>query len=472
MGSLMQMANHIMDQGDAGRARGQETRLAQLMSQAYADPAQQKAILPQIAAVSPSAGAQAYKQFQDMDDDRRQQLGRYAAVFDALPDEQKVQAYPDFARQAQDVLGVPVPTQWDPAFGPRLRQIAQALGGGGGQGNVHSAFRGQNGNMWVLGRDGQVRDTGAQFDPKMQLIDTGAGWVGVNQTNLQAAPVMTGGAQPPMQQAAPQQGQYGPPPEVQMQAAPGATEEDMAYAMMAAENPNAQINVGPNGGAQMVAPATPPTVGAISTGGALPGQLTSAPKPVPQITPYQQAQLDMQAQRVSAASEARDAAIEARKVADGVKSDQKRQEQTARQVEASVAANQLVSAIDGLTKHPGFKHLGTAWGDAHINTPLVRNDAKDAKARLENIAGQVALSTMARLKALSATGATGFGSLTAPELRLLQNSIDTLQSENISNDQLQSSLKNIRDFMDKTANWVPQGGSPQAPAGWSIKALD
>jgi hypothetical protein len=131
MGNLMQMANHIMDQGDAGRARGQETRIGQLMSQAYADPSQRSAVLPQIAAVSPSAGAQAYKQFQEMGDDRRQQLGRYAAVFDALPDPQKEQAYPEFARQAQEVLGIPVPTQWDPAFGPRLRQIAQALGSGG-----------------------------------------------------------------------------------------------------------------------------------------------------------------------------------------------------------------------------------------------------------------------------------------------------------------------------------------------------
>lgn len=107
-------------------------------------------------------------------------------------------------------------------------------------------------------------------------------------------------------------------------------------------------------------------------------------------------------------------------------------------------------------------------GDVKINTPLIRSDVKDAQAQLKNIAGQVALTTMAKLKALSSAGATGFGALSAPELKLLENSIAALQSEDISNAQLKSSLKTIRDKMDKTASWNPaQGASPQpaAPAG-------
>jgi hypothetical protein len=72
--------------------------------------------------------------------------------------------------------------------------------------SVHSAFRGQNGNMWVLGRDGQVRDTGAKFDPNMQVFDTGDGVTGINRTNATAVPITMAGQQPqqPQQPQAPQ----------------------------------------------------------------------------------------------------------------------------------------------------------------------------------------------------------------------------------------------------------------------------
>jgi hypothetical protein len=140
-----------------------------------------------------------------------------------------------------------------------------------------------------------------------------------------------------------------------------------------------------------------------------------------------------------------------------------------RQAESATAASQLVAAIDTLTASPGFSDLGTEWGDVKIGTPIIRNDAKDADAQLKNVAGQVALATMARLKALSAVGATGFGALTAPELKLLQNSIAALQAEDISNAELKRSLKNIRDTMQKVADWNEPAASPTPPAPASPK---
>jgi hypothetical protein len=171
------------------------------------------------------------------------------------------------------------------------------------------------------------------------------------------------------------------------------------------------------------------------------------------------------------AIDARADAAAASKAAQEVKEAQKRQQNNARQMESVTAATQLVSAIDDLTRSGGFDDLGTVWGDMQLRTPLVRNEAKDAQAQLKNIAGQVALATMSRLKALSAQGATGFGALSAPELKLLENSIATLQSEDISNAQLQKSLKTIRDAMAKVADWKPQG-APSQPGGWAIQRVD
>ena len=166
------------------------------------------------------------------------------------------------------------------------------------------------------------------------------------------------------------------------------------------------------------------------------------------------------------ANDARADAAAARRSADEAKALQKQQGDQARQTASAEAANQLVSAIDTLTSHPGFSDLGTTVGDLRISTPLLRSDAKDANAQLKNIAGQVALTTMAKLKSLSSQGATGFGALSAPELRLLENSIATLQSEDISNAQIARSLKTIRDSVAKIAEWRPDAPAPsELPLG-------
>lgn len=313
---------------------------------------------------------------------------------------------------------------------------------GGSPFGVQSTYVDDQGRRVAIMRDGSLRTLGNNA-PQNQIIDTGNGFYGVNKSSLNAAPVQVGGQ--PQQQPTMQAGQFtidpNLPPEVQ--AAIRANEGQWANA-----SEDAPIEIG---------------------GG---GQLRSVPKPPPAITPYQQQQLDMARERMRIAEEARNAALEAKNSAAAVKNESAQRASATRQAEAASTAGQLVGAIDRLTRSPGFAELGTTQGDLKIGVPMIRNDVKDADAQLKNIAGQAALSTMARLKALSATGATGFGSLTAPELKLLENSMATLERDKISNTELKASLKIIRDSMDKVARWNPQQqAAPAKPAsgGWSIK---
>jgi hypothetical protein len=176
------------------------------------------------------------------------------------------------------------------------------------------------------------------------------------------------------------------------------------------------------------------------------------------------------AERLRLAQEQAAAAAESRRNADQLK----REAAQKRQAASAESANQLINAIDSLTKSPGYGNLGTVPGDIQANVPFFRNATKDADAQLKNVAGQVALATMNQLKTLSAAGATGFGSLSAPELKLLNNSIATLQSEDISHAQLAASLKVIRDKMAKIAQWQPQGESQAAPQsnGWKVEVVN
>lgn len=167
------------------------------------------------------------------------------------------------------------------------------------------------------------------------------------------------------------------------------------------------------------------------------------------------------------AAQARSDAQAARKAADDAKALQAEQTANARQDQAAESAQSLISAIDTLEAHPGFKTLGTVHGDFNLSVPYIRNATKDADAQLKNISGQVALATMNTLKALSKQGATGFGALSEKELSLLENSIATLKSENISNQQLKDSLQVIKDKMEKVARWKQMQASAPSSGGLS-----
>lgn len=152
-------------------------------------------------------------------------------------------------------------------------------------------------------------------------------------------------------------------------------------------------------------------------------------------------------------------ATEARQLSAQQSADRERSEATERRITASNRASQdVIDAIDSLTGMEGYGSLGTFTGNIAGQVPLIPNDVKDARAKLGVIRNQVVLSAMAQLKALSAQGATGFGSLSAPELKTLQDSIDAIADSELSHKALDANLQNIRRIMERAI--TPQ----QAPA--------
>jgi hypothetical protein len=459
--SILDLIDYQTKQFEAGRAEGKARRLSDLASKAYSAPqGERRQLFSEMAGVSPEAAYTAQKNMGEMDDNDMSRLARQASYFVGMADggnEQVVASmYPQLAQEARRLGLGDVPMSYDKAFLPGIRQLAQHAAGQSGR--VQSTYVDAMGNRIAIMADGSTQVLG-QNAPNNQIIDTGNGFYGVNKGNLNAAPVMVGGQpQPAMAPGSRQISNF------QATAHNDATGESIDFASLPPEEQQAAMQAMLTG--QSV--TLPPARGQ---------QLRSAPKPqgAPSGYSYQAdgSLAPIPGGPAQVAIDARAEAAAARKAAEELKAQQKRDSTAQRQAEASTAANQLVSAIDTLTKSEGFSGLGTAWGDVQLNTPLIRNSVKDSQAQLKNIAGQVALTTMARLKALSSQGATGFGALSAPELKLLENSIATLQSDEISNAELKRSLKTIRDSMDKITNWREGQAAPaQQPGGWSIRAID
>lgn len=407
----------VADAGDRFQQSFQDSRRKRLLSDYFSTG---NADLGQLAKYDPEAAQQIQAQ------QKEREFGGALSKLLLAPEEQRPQGLAALiGMNPKEAL------PYVKAFDPRFAQAAV--------GGVQSTFVNDQGQRVAIMRDGSVQVLGNNA-PNNQIIDTGNGYFGVNKGNLNAAPVQVGGAQNPQ---TPQQDVQGRRVEINYD---GPADERAAFDQLVAADAGQPFAPG-----QYSAELPPREVQG--------QQLRKAP---PAMTPYQQASLGMQQQKLQTAVQARDQATAARKAADDAKSFQKQQATATRQASAAAAANQLITAIDTLEKSPGFNSLGTAMGDLQIGMPVVRSDAKDADAQLKNVAGQVALATMERLKSLSAVGATGFGSLTAPELALLQNSLATLQADRISNAQLKTSLKVIKDSMAKVAQWQPQ--AQQSPA--------
>ncbi|AIC13741.1 hypothetical protein [Xylella fastidiosa] len=179
------------------------------------------------------------------------------------------------------------------------------------------------------------------------------------------------------------------------------------------------------------------------------------------ITPYQQAQLGLSRERLALDSENRRDVAATKQAALDMRNNQVHQAAMARYNEAVGSAQSLSDAIDKLQTSKGYEQLGTLIGGGLSKLPYTR--ATDAQAQLDNIAGQVALTTMARLKALSPQGASGFGALSEKELELLKSSIASLKP-GISHDELNASLRTIKKMADKAASMPPPQIGVSAPA--------
>lgn len=205
MASLLDLAGYVQKQGELGRQRGEQSRIASLASKAYTAPqADRQSILGQMAQTSPDAAVMQQKQFRQGDSDRMADLSRKAKIFVGMAESGNSQAvaslYPQIAQEARDLGLGDIPLEYSDAFLPGLKKFATILDGDQtSEVGVQSTYVDAQGNRVAILRDGSTRTLG-QNAPNNQIIDTGDGFVGVNKSSLSAAPVMMGGGQ----QAAPQ----------------------------------------------------------------------------------------------------------------------------------------------------------------------------------------------------------------------------------------------------------------------------
>lgn len=109
--------------------------------------------------------------------------------------------------------------------------------------------------------------------------------------------------------------------------------------------------------------------------------------------------------------------------------------------------NDSINAIDQVLTSPGASMLGTFTGDALAKIP--HTNTADAEKKLDVIKNQVLLNTISKLKALSATGASGFGQLSNQEGEILKNSIANLSTKQ-SNKQLIESLNTVKATLQRS----------------------
>jgi hypothetical protein len=428
--------------GQAQRDRRNSQQAAQLYAQAMQAPVEQRpALLAQIAqltGVEGATNAQAGLGRQDTaaHDDLVQTAGQFAAIAEADPATAQ-QMYPALAAKAH-AIGIPVPTTYDPRMLPAIQKLAMAGGGPGG--SVQSTYIDDQGQRVAIMRDGTRRVIGANA-PNNQIIDTGNGFYGVNKGNLSASPVMVGGAPQQMPQQAPGE-------------VPFSIDPSRPPAVQAAirANPDA-------GSAQGITSLQMPQG----------QQLRSSPKP-PDPIALAHLQLAESADARDAArlqlAQAAAARAGAPKPADSAKA-----ELAAARADALDSVNQAIGGIDSLMHSGGFQNLGTFTGDVLGHIP--HTQTRDAQNALETVKNQVLLTTLGKLKALSATGASGFGALSNQEGKILQNSIANLETAQ-THDAIVHNLRVIQQTLQRAAGLIGQGvHAPAAPAagGWSIQEV-
>lgn len=87
--------------------------------------------------------------------------------------------------------------------------------------------------------------------------------------------------------------------------------------------------------------------------------------------------------------------------------------------------------------------------------------AGKVRSYVKTLQSGVALGAMQRLKEMSATGATGFGSLSAPELDLLINDIGALDPDNTEPEIFTKTVERIRDRSRRVAQDIAKNVSPE-----------
>jgi hypothetical protein len=136
------------------------------------------------------------------------------------------------------------------------------------------------------------------------------------------------------------------------------------------------------------------------------------------------------------------------------------------------------ATIDVIKELADFDERGRATlkpGTANLfgaRNPLARlvpgSDTNNAKAALDRLKGRVIVDLLNEMKNQSRTGATGFGALSGPELKLLENAAAELNSSMISDTRAAAELERIYSMAKQLygdepgngpANGGPSGGS-------------
>lgn len=170
------LAGYVQQQGELGRQRGQQNRLAQLASQAYGAPAQERrGLVQQAIQTDPAAG---FALGQSLEQDRGQQMGslsqkaRMLVEYAKAGNQAGVQGlYPQLAAEAQQLgLGQGIPQQWDDAYLPGIEQLAQ-MGGADTGNTIHSQRVLDDGRIMNTYRDGRTEITDHRADIQSWMRD-------------------------------------------------------------------------------------------------------------------------------------------------------------------------------------------------------------------------------------------------------------------------------------------------------------
>jgi hypothetical protein len=420
--------------GQQQRDRRNNQQAAQLYAQAMqAPPDQRPALLAQIAqltGVEGATNAQTGLGRQDTaaHDDLVQTAGQFAAIAEADPATAQ-QMYPSLVAKAH-AIGIPVPATYDPKMLPAIQKLAGAMGGAGA---VQSTYVDAQGQRVAIMRDGSVRPLG-QNAPNVAVRDQpGVPFDLINKSNGQS-----------IYDHATQQG-----------AVPYTIDPSLP------PNVQAAIRANPDAGSQQ----------GITT--SLLQMPTQRPPARPAMSPAEQARLVLaqnadsrDAERLRLAQEAA-ARAATPKPTDSAKTEKL----AAARADALDSVNQAISGIDSLTHSGGFENLGTFTGDLLGHIP--HTQTRDAQNALETVKNQVLLTTLGKLKALSATGASGFGALSNQEGKILKNSIANIDTAQ-THDAIVHNLRVIQQTLQRAAGLIGQVHAPAAaPAagGWSIQEV-
>lgn len=417
---------YVQEQGEMGRARGQQNQLAQLASQSYAanTPEQRQQLLTSMAIVNPAAAQSQQQQFQS-NEDRQRKLAYGAATYlkGALDTKNPAAIAGAWRSVRPGLINAGIGTEadyaqdWQPDYEQVVHQLLASGDGANGQTPTDvrsfqlmtaglSAEDRERARRVNLGLDGrastsgfsQVKVTGADGRERVGVLNGRTGQIDLpdgtsfNPQNGAITPT-PGGAQ-----AAPQPGQTLAPGGAQQ-----VLDQDAALAnqMIAAGIPEQQVDAflasraaSWNGGAQAQAQGAPQAASAMPTNN--PGAFVGR-APEEQAAATEAARLSVQQgflpQELSMRS---DSAIRQASGLEQVKASQGRQEEAITRTREADKTLALLDEASTILPNATGGYLGAA-ADRLAGAFNQSTDGAKATARLKTIAGQLT-SSMPRMQ--------------------------------------------------------------------------